>query len=763
MLRKGKIFIVLAVLLAAAFVAQAAISTPDMLNSVVIDGTDPDSPYAAWQSNRFTHMQDTKIDTVKYDLNGFKLVGENANLAFYIRESDTSIRILNKKNGYVWGALTDEESHEMNETWAAFADSLVSIEYLNTGANLQKIGAGDSTASRSFSYEDNKVICDVSFDMIGISLTAVAELKEDRIEFSVDESSIEENDSEYYLANLYFAPFLGATYSDKTPGYIFVPDGSGALMRFKATSDYLKGFSNRVYGYDYSIDNLLVVNNLNATRPNDFSKPEESVSLPVYGIVHGVNQNALFGKIESGMEYAAVTASPAGCENVAYNRAGVYFIYHQAYQQPTSKSGAGIQVVQSKKNNVNPKLSVYLLNGEDANYVGMANLYSDILTKEKKLPKEQADTPTLAVDFIMEDIQKGFFANTTKKISSVDYIENAMKQLTDEGIEDIHLTMLGWQKGGLSGYTKSKQYKSGCFGSFSNLDNLKKILSNGTVSLYTDYLRAHTPQISEYKDAAISLSQLPVSITRDDKSAFLGTTYYLKFPDMLTDLANQAKVLRSAKLGNPVIDGGNLLYGEYLTSSFASRVGVRKYAEKVFSSMAKKEKLTVFNPNDYLFAYADQYRNIPMNSSQYVFEDDTVPFLQIVLSGKMTMFAPYANDSFYSRSSVLKCIEYNCYPSFIMTEADNYDIKKTTVSDYSSTQFDDWKDTIVEIYNDINGVLSNVKGQQIKNHTVIADGVMAVEYESGMIYINYRSNDYDMQGKNLAALSAAYEAKGEVR
>lgn len=763
MSRKGKIFIaVLALVLAAAFAVQAAVSTPDILESVVIDGTDPESPYAAWQSSRYTHTSDNSVNTFKMDLNDFKLVAENSNLAFYIRESDTSVRLVNKKTGYIWGALTDSESGEMNENWAAFADSLVSIEYYNSGVNMKRLGAGDSSASHSFKYEDNKVICDVSFDTIGISFTATAELTDDSLELSVDEKSIVEADPEYFLANLYFTPFLGAVYGDSVPGYSFVPDGSGALIRYKEAGSYSMGFTSRVYGYDYTIDNLAVVNGLDSNRIKDYAKSEESVSIPVYGMVHGVKQNAYLARIESGMEYTTIASFPAGYANIPYNWTCAGFIYHQSYSQKVAKNGAGVQTVQKNRNKVNPKLSIYPLGGNDADYVGMAHLYSDLLTADKMLAEKSPETPTLALDFIMQDIKKGFFINSHEEISSVDYIEEAMKQLKEEGVEDIHLSMLGWQKGGLNGYTKNKQYSKTTFGSFSKLDTLKDILSNGTVSMYIDPLRARQPQINEYKDAAISLSQLPVSVSRNDESIFLGTTYYLKYPDMLSGLANQAKLLKSEDMGTPVIDSGNLLYGEYLTSKFATRTSMMKYAEKIYSSMAKKEKLTVFNPNDYLFAYTDEYRNISMNSSQYVFEDDSVPFLQLVLSGKMTMFAPYANDSFYSRSNVLKCIEYNCYPSFILTEKANYDIKKTAVGEYSSTQFDDWKGTIVEIYDEIDGVLSNVQGQEMKNHTVIQDGVIAIEYESGTVYVNYTTNDCTYGGMTLSALSATYQATGEV-
>lgn len=48
--------------------------------------------------------------------------------------------------------------------------------------------------------------------------------------------------------------------------------------------------------------------------------------------------------------------------------------------------------------------------------------------------------------------------------------------------------------------------------------------------------------------------------------------------------------------------------------------------------------------------------------------------MQMVLSGRMTLAAPYANDSFYSRTDLLKCIEYNVVPSFLLTQEANQDL-----------------------------------------------------------------------------------------
>jgi hypothetical protein len=145
-----------------------------------------------------------------------------------------------------------------------------------------------------------------------------------------------------------------------------------------------------------------------------------------------------------------------------------------------------------------------------------------------------------------------------------------------------------------------------------------------------------------------------------------------------------------------------------------------------------------------------------MGSSRYTFQTDAVPFLQLVLSGSMTMYAPYANQSFYTDIDVLRCIEYNAYPSFLLTGADSTALRDTASEEYFSTCFNDWKSMAVNIYNTIDQVLSNVAGEQMLAHCVLQEGVVQVQYPSGSVYINYTQQDVTVDGVAVGARQAVF-------
>ena len=715
--------------------------------------------YEQLSSNRFTQLEPDGTKALpEYKLDGYTLVAENEKLALYVKEDVASIRVLNKESGYVWGALENEDPDNLNKTWGSFAQSVVSVSYIDSTGATKQIGAGHEDAICEFKYEENGFVCSVKFeDKIDISLDAKVILEEDHLTFSIDDKSIKE-EGDFWINAIYFVPFLGSTIGSNSDGYLFVPDGSGALLRYQDPAKYLKAYSARVYGTDYAIDNLGDLNDLDSNRPIDFLKPENTVTMPVYGLTLGVNNQALFGRVTNGEAYAYINATPAGV-STDYNWASASFVYRQVYSQPTSKNGAGVPVVQSNANTVNPEVEVYFLTGEDANYSGMARLYSNILKSEESLVNNASNTaPQLALDFVMADVEKGMLSNSTKETTSVEYMEHAVKTLQKSGVERIALNIQGWQDGGLNGYQKSETYSETVSGDFKDLLRLKKLLNekSGSLSLYADPLRAKEIQINSRQDAGITLSQSTITKKAVDEEKFLGDTWYLKTELAMKYLTKQVDVILKNEL-DITIDGANLLYGEYLVDEFVSRTETQAILEEAYGKLAKENRLTLFNPNAYLLKYTSVYRNTPISGNQDLYETDSVPFLQLVLSGNMTLVGPYANESFYSKIDLLKCIEYNVYPSYILTEADNVELSKTTLADRSSTRFDDWKPTIEESYFFVSEVLKNVEGQQMLKHERLTQTVFAVTYESGVVYVNYGSTEYTLEnGTVISAESGSY-------
>lgn len=160
------------------------------------------------------------------------------------------------------------------------------------------------------------------------------------------------------LQSVWILPFLGTVKEDTTPGYMFVPDGSGALIRYNKKGTYTSVYDERVYGKDASVDGLSEAGDLIAKRNNDYMIDTPKATIPVYGVVHGANQNAYMAVIEEGAEYSSVYASPAGMVT-DYNWVSSRFDYRQAYSYPVNKSGKTIMTTQDEAEAYNGRVTLF--------------------------------------------------------------------------------------------------------------------------------------------------------------------------------------------------------------------------------------------------------------------------------------------------------------------------------------------------------------------------------------------------------------------
>ena len=167
----------------------------------------------------------------------------------------------------------------------------------------------------------------------------------------------------------------------------------------------------------------------------------------------------------------------------------------------------------------------------------------------------------------------------------------------------------------------------------------------------------------------------------------------------------------------------------------------------------ENEDVAVFDPSQYMWNVVDTYLDIPMSSSQYIFETDSVPFLQMVLRGAMDYHVPYMNLGFYSDYTILKAIEYGAYPAFIVADAESYELADTPLENMFSVNYGDWGDNIENVYQKISGALNTVQGAKITNHEMVAVGVASVNYDNGVtILVNYNNTEVVCGGDTVPAL-----------
>lgn len=720
----------------------------------------PDTSAVEISSNRHTQSaeKDIKVQSIA-DLENFEKKLENNTLEIWFNQKTASIRIVDKRSGYIWGFVGTEKPGNLNKSWFGMANSLCTIDYYDKKGAEKKISLSSGDIKKEYVWNKDSLECRMDAAKLGISLSFSMTLKGEQLTFSVlDKSLVEKGSSK--IKSIYFVPFLGTTQEDEIPGYMLVPDGPGALIRYAKAVEYSSGFSKKVYGADIGIDSLEAPSGMMASRSDDYLVDEPQISMPVYGIVHGPDQNAVLAVLKSGVEYATIIANVSGI-TTNYNWIAARFDYRQSYMHPTTKEGTGVYLPQEDYNILQPEISFYFLTGDEADYSGMAVYYRKLLEKEGVFHTERVDTVVpVRLDILGADVKKGFLHNPLKTFTTVNATEGILADLNNLGISNITTTYRGWQRGGINGSKFGERKFEPDVGKQKDFVSLKQQVEagGGRFYLYLDPVIANSTQLNRARQAAITLSKTYAMTKSADEQVMFPETYYIK-PDITLELLSESKD-KSVINGFAYDSIGYILYSDYTRNHFITRPETLASVTDFFKTMSGA--LALYRPNQYLWQYTEEYFDIPMVSSQYLYETDTVPFLQIVLKGHIDYYAPYANLGFYSVNSILKMIEYGTYPSFIIAAAQNHELTDTPEVDLFTVNFDDWKGSIQSIYSQINASLSRVEGSTITKHEVVAPGVVSVLYDNGIvIYVNYTSTAFKTDDVMVPALGFAVAERQE--
>lgn len=695
-------------------------------------------------TNRHTQFVEVQEAVCQLTTEGFEEKMNNGTLSVWYSEDMEALRIVDLRSGYVWGCIDDKDEYGLNKKWTQRATSMLYISYFDFQGKEESCALSDKTFKGKFDWDKDGFSCKVSAKKLGISFTFTGKLEEDRFSFAVEDKSIKET-GKSKLGKLSFMSFMGSVYEDTVPGYILVPDGAGALIRFQKTKAYLSGYRRKVYGSDLSIEKVSTASNLNGNRTDDYATEENQLSFPLWGMVHGENQNGFLATVDSGELYTYINAIPAGAENqtVKFSRAYAEFVYRDEYSKRVSNSKVVTQP-QDTANVVNPKLTYTFLTAEDANYSAMAKKYRDKLLAEDLLPEnkfEEDGDISLFLHVAGSEVKEGFLANQVVQLTSVEQAENILDELGKAGIKNVSMAISGWNKGGYHGgsYGKTKFEKK--VGTKSELQSLQAKLEKqgGSLSLVVNPMVANEDQINVRQDVALNATLDAIIETIPNKGLMYQDTYYIRHALVEENVAGMLSKLKGFNL--LMEDVAKYLHADYTINNEKTRTEVMEQLTKTVS--VAKQDLFFDAENLYMLKYANKITDIPVSNSQYVYETDSVPFLQMVLRGSVDYYTPYSNLGFYSNASVLKMIEYGAYPSFMVMDADNFSISDTPLENYFSLNFKDWEDKIQDVYTKVNEALSSVKGAAITDHNVEAEGVYSTTYDNGVkIFVNYNDTDY---------------------
>lgn len=561
-------------------------------------------------------------------------------------------------------------------------------------------------------------------------------------------------------------PYFGAGTKDDT-GYLFVPDGSGALINYNNGKHYNQSYSEMVYGKNPTVE----------TTEQETVK--ETIALPVFGAK--TNDSAFFGVIVAGEGCSKISAA-TGMTDSTYNHvypSAVLMEYNRMYKKGDSTAHFSSYTIDYSKNLMdgsNYAVRYFFLEGEKANYVGMSELYRDYLIKNNKLKDSPlADKKYTVLDLVgavsIKKYVMGIKRPVVTPMTTYNDVCEIVKELKAQGIENLVINYIGALNSGLNNKIYNTVSPESSLGSKKEFKAMIEYLEKEGVLLFLESnpvdLYENGNGFTENGDSTKTFFdhyafQYKYEL---DKNVRIETSrWHLLRPQLLPGVTEGfSKSAASWNVKNVALARmGETLYSYYCNDEhYISRNNTLKIWDEAFKLADENAQyLMLHGGNVYGAPYADVVTDVADTHSNFDMQDDAVPFYQLTFQDNTLLTGDGINTTVDYEYAFLKSLETGTSLKYNLIKGDVSQLVGTDYNTMVSYSYDYWKNTVVEESLAMQKAVAQFAGKQIVNHEILAKDVTLTEYENGSVVVNYTDATYTYEGQEVASRSYLILAGG---
>lgn len=705
---------------------------------------------------------------------GFEFYNSTKSLELYLNKERAIFAVRVIDSGYVWySSPLDWESDDFSSGYNK--NALASLLQVNTkdskgsfypsNSYMNSVSRGGFKVAR----EDDGFVLNHNFKRDGFFIPLHVALEDNSLVVKVYFNEIEEEEENpestlgvLRLLDITLLPYFGAAPKGEK-GYIFVPDGSGAIINF----DNQK--SNTVYNqYVYGRDKSVV--------PTMKKTVSEDIYLPVFGLSR--EKAGFIAIVEENKSNSIISAGTSG-QITSYNNVTSKCIIRDidtfSFRERTG-TPRNISIFQNRDMpNSEEFYSVrYIFLNEDENsYVGMADKYREYLQEKEEFPQEKTDKNfSMALNFIGAGTKKKGVLGIPMKVNipftPFNSVIDSVETLKSEGVDDFVVKFDGWMNGGIFGKYPTSPKPAKSLGGKKGFKNLISYLKENLIDFYVggDFVNVYKSDVRHIKELSANrqINKSPAVIpdyrmsTFDEKTT--GDTYPYWMMRLPVVKKFYDKFLRkfSKKYGNLGIAPDPL--GNKVGSDFGKKGNSRDKTaqgfEELLDKTAAKNPVLLSRPFDYGLKSASYITDVPVNSSDYDIENYSIPFYQMLIKGYIPFSNLSANRALNKNDYFLQLLETGSDISYLWITENQEELRDSRLQSYSFAYAPDWIDEAVETYKELKPILQNLSGQKIVEHKVYENGARITVYENGIkILTNYSDKIATVDGLSAQAHSYA--------
>lgn len=689
------------------------------------------------------HIQvaENKGDSVhKADVANYESVCKSGLIEMLIDKTTMTVAIKDTNSGNLWTTLPQPDiSKNLNS-------SAVEITLSNGDKNTYVLNSQDNSVAfgnASYTVGENSVSVKYAISLdaetgkediknlkdkeIRADLTIMYTLRDGSFFVNVSMNTLSLPKG-VYLEKIKILGDFGAFEQSGADDYIFVPDGSGALIMTGVADESFEPIRLSVYGDDL------------ATSDNT---QKSNCLVGTFGMKHG--NSAFLCIIEQGDSIAEINANRNSDNSL--NNVSATFKTTDIYTKQNNNSVKKVYGY-TYKNEIT--LCYRFLSGKSATYSGMATACRENLIRNSVLSTKKVDIESTNLPLVLS-LQGGYIKPNNKYtvLSNFAQAKDLMTLLKAKGVNNAFLRYNGL-------YIEANNGSNNTFGDFSKklgknkeFQELYSYLNSQKFSLFldTDILTFDY----EGSQSAENLNGSNIKQSKNKAADFpnaFSAQGFLKMKKLENRIENILNASFSVSFdGYSLNDIGSYLYSDY-SSDFYSRTVSNKELFAQLPVLATQKKLMIDTGNFYALKSADIVSNIPMSPAKANESDAYVgiPFVQMMLHGICEYSAEAMNGTDDITTAFLKSVEYGCLPS-VSWYCSPYDDTLDQKYYYDSNIND-----IVALYTKANSALASVRDARMTAHGKVQEGVYCTEYNNSIkVYVNYTDTAVTINGITVNA------------
>lgn len=589
-----------------------------------------------------------------------------------------------------------------------------------------------------------------SKDIPVFNVSVIYELTDEGLELTIPLSEIGYK-QKYAITEIRPIPYFGSGGKDDT-GFMFVPDGSGAIINFNNGKQTQSSYKSDMYGWDYAIRRDAVID-------------ENKANMPLFGISN--NGSSFLCILEEGNSYAYVEAGVSGGTHDYNYAAANYNLIHSEMMDISAKSDRTVRMFEERLPNEDLKQKYIFLDEDD--YVSMATVYREYIMEQFSMSKRTESDLPVAVEIIGAiDRTKHYMGIPVRKPYELTSYKEALgmvQELKQAGFTDLSINYNGWFNKGYLHEPPNKVKLISELGSKKDFKKLVNYSKDNNVDLYLAatmqfvYNDSMTDNFIGVRDAAKHVNRKLVELTPYNpvnygeqeglyKYYLARPSYYLKNIDKYA-----SEITELGANGIAFEDIGKILSADYNRKNLVTREQVKNLQmEKLEGLSTGGKNIMIRSGNMYAVPYADFIVDVNLATKGYNIIDEEIPFYQIALHGLVSYAGTPINLAPNYNNLLLKTVETGAGLQFSFMDADIFNLRDSRYTNYYSSDFSQWKEEASNLYTQLKNDFGHLYNQFITDHQKLAKGVYMTVYEDGtQVIVNYNDRVYNHNGIEISA------------